>query len=119
MDLINRVILPSILIMIFSILLGIEVIKSRSRILGNFEKEENEFFFNNIRLAFSSMCLNIIYTLSQMPISIFTFLPNYSQIYGFKFSYYIFYFSYSINFYIILISKRITYIFKKFNQKFI
>ena len=107
MDLINRVILPSILIMIFSILLGIEVIKSRSRILGNFEKEGNEFVFNNIRLAFSSMCLNIIYTLSQMPISIFTFLPNYSQIYGFKFSYYIFYFSYSINFYIILISNSL------------
>ena len=107
MDLVNRVVLQSILIMIFSILLGIEVIKSRSRILGNFEKEENEYFFNNIRLAFSLICLNIIYISAQMPISIYIFLPNYAQIYGFNFSYYIFYFSYSINFYIIFISNSL------------
>ena len=107
MDLANRVILPSILIMIFSILLGKEVIKSRSRISANFEREENEYFYNNIRLAISSICLNIIYILVQMPISIYDFLPNYTLIDGYNFVYYLFYLSYSINFYIIFISNSL------------
>jgi hypothetical protein len=107
MDLANRVILPSILIMIFSILLGKEIIKSRSRISANFEREENEYFYNNIRLAISSICLNIIYILVQMPISVYYFLPNYTLIDGYNFVYYLFYSSYSINFYIIFISNSL------------
>ncbi len=74
MDLANHVILPSILILIFSTLLGTEVIKSRSRILVNFLKEENEYFFENIRLAISSIILNIIYLLLETPLSIYVFL---------------------------------------------
>ena len=104
MDLANRVILPSILIMIFSLLLGIEVIKSRRRILSNFKQEENEYFFSNISKAISSIVLNIFYLILQMPISIYTFLPNFTQSYGYICSYYLFYLSYSINFYIIFIS---------------
>jgi len=104
MDLANRVILPSLLIMIFSLLLGIEVIKSRRRILSNFKQEENEYFFSNISKAISSIILNMIYLILQMPISIYTFLPNFTQSYGYIFSYYLFYLSYSINFYIIFIT---------------
>jgi hypothetical protein len=68
MNLANRLIFTSILKMTFSILLGTEVIKSHSRILGNFKTEENEYYFSNIRLAVSSICLNIIYILFQTPI---------------------------------------------------
>jgi hypothetical protein len=84
-DLANRSILPSMLIIPFSTLLGIEVIKSRNRILANFQKEENEYFNNNIRLATTSILLNIINLLVQLPISVYLFLPNYSQINGFNF----------------------------------
>ena len=61
MDLGNLLIFPSTLILIFSIILGIEVIKSRSRISDNFLKEENEYFFNNLSATISSIVLNIIY----------------------------------------------------------
>jgi len=101
MDLTNRNILPSMLIMIFSTLLGIEVIKSRERISANFQKEENEYFYNNISLAITSILLNIINLLVQLPISVYLFLPNYSQIIGFNFFFFLFYLSYSINFYIL------------------
>jgi len=107
MDLGNRVILPSILILISSILLGIEVIKSKNRLLANFEKEENEYFFNNIRLAITSICLNIIYVLAQTPISIYSLLNNYFKSYGYNLSYYIFYSSFSINFYVLILSNSL------------
>ncbi len=76
MNLANRLIFTSILKMTFSILLGTEVIKSHSRILGNFNTEENEYYFSNIRLAVTSICLNIIYILFQTPISIHCTLLN-------------------------------------------
>jgi hypothetical protein len=107
MDLANHVILPSILILIFSTLLGTEVIKSRSRILVNFLKEENEYFFENIRLAISSIILNIIYLLLETPLSIYVFLPNFTQSNGYILSYYLFYLSYAINFYILFFSNSL------------
>jgi len=107
MDLIFRVIVPSIIIMIFSLLLGLEVIKSRKRILANFQREENIIFLENISLALTSICFNIIYIILQIPISVYFFLPNYTQISYFSFVYYLFYLSYSINFYIICISNSL------------
>jgi hypothetical protein len=64
----------------------------------NFLKEENEYFNNNIRLATTSILLNIINLLVQLPISVYLFLPDYTQINGYSFAYYLFYLSYSINF---------------------
>ena len=107
MDLANLLIFPSTLILIFSILLGIEVIKSRSRILDNFLKEENECFFKNLSATISSIVLNIIYLLLATPISIYSFLPNYTEKYGFVFSIFLFYLTFSINFYILFISNSL------------
>jgi hypothetical protein len=108
MDLANRVFLPSFLIIIFSTLLGIEVIKSRSRILANFQREENEYFFKNISLAITSIIFNIIYMSLQFPVTIFVLLPNLSMnVGGYIFSYYLFYLSYSINFNILYISNSL------------
>ena len=101
MDLANRVVLPSILILIFSILLGIEVIKSKKRILSNFQHEENVYYFNNISLAITSVFLNLIYIFLQTPIAIYDLLPNYSTMFGHIVAYYLLYFSYSFNFYVI------------------
>jgi hypothetical protein len=102
MNLANRLIFTSILKMTFSILLDTEVIKSHSRILGNFKTEENEYYFSNIRLAVTSICLNIIYILFQTPISIHL-IQDYSSMYFYIISYFLYYVSYSINFYVILI----------------
>jgi hypothetical protein len=107
MDFANLIIMPSFLIISFSLLLGIEVIKSKSRILANFEREENKYYFKSIRLAISSICLNIIYVLLEAPLAVVYFLPNYHEIYGFTFFYYLIYVSYSINFYVIFMSNSL------------
>ncbi len=107
MDFSNLIIMPSFLIISFSLLLGIEVIKSKSRILANFEREENKYYFKSIRLAISSICLNIIYVLLEAPLAVVYFLPNYHEIYGFTFFYYLIYVSYSINFYVIFVSNSL------------
>jgi len=107
MDLTNLVIVPSFLIILFSILLGIEVIKLRCKVLDNFKSEENNLFLDNIRLAISSIFLNLIYILLVTPISIYYFLPNYTEIEGYAFFYYLLYSAYSINFYMIFISNSL------------
>jgi len=107
LDLANRVVLSSFLIIIFSTLLGIEVIKSRSRILANFQREENEYFFKNISLAITSICFNIVYVLLQLPVTFFVLLPYFYFFDGYIFSYYLFYFSYSINFHILFVSNSL------------
>jgi hypothetical protein len=107
MDLANLIIFPSTLIFIFSILLGIEVIKSRSRILDNFLKEENEFFFKNISLTISLIVINIVYLLLVTPNAINSFVTNYTGIYEFLFMYYLFYLSYSIKFYVLFITNSL------------
>jgi hypothetical protein len=58
-------------------------------------------------LATTSLFFNIIYILLQLPISIYYFLPNYIQLDGFEFSFYLFYLSYSINSYILFISSSL------------
>jgi hypothetical protein len=107
MDLANLIIFPSTLILIFSILLGIEVIKSRSRILDNFLKEENEFFFKNISLTISLIVINIVYLLLVTPNAINSFFTNYTGINEFLFMYYLFYLSYSIKFYVLFITNSL------------
>ena len=101
MDISIRGIIPISLTATFTTLLCIEIYKSRKRILVNFESEENKYHFKNINLAITSIFLNIINILVQMPLSVYYYLPNYSQINGFVFFFYLFYLSYSINFYAI------------------
>jgi len=103
MDLVNRVCLPSLIIMIFSFLLAIEVIKSKQRILANFKEEENRYYFKQIRLAISSIFLNITYIASQLPLSIVQFEPNYYLLDAYMLTYYLYYLSYAINFYVLLL----------------
>jgi len=107
MDLVNRVCLPTLLIMIFSVLLSIQVIKSKQRILSNFKHEENKFYFKQIRLAVSSIFLNITYVSCQLPISIFSFYTDYYLMDEYMLTYYLYYLSYAINFYVLLFSSSV------------
>ena len=101
MDLIIRVLVPFVLMLLMSVLLSYSLFSSRKRLVENFLAEENETFYKEIRLAASSICLNIVYIFTQLPISITVFYLGYSTI-AYQFSYYLFYLSYAINFYIIL-----------------
>jgi len=94
-------IVPFVLMLLMSVLLSYSLFSSRKRLVENFLAEENETFYKEIRLAASSICLNIVYIFTQLPISITVFYLGYSTI-AYQFSYYLFYLSYAINFYIIL-----------------
>jgi hypothetical protein len=101
MDLIARAILPFILMIICSVTLIYSLFKSRLRVVENFLAEENQTIHRELRLAVSSISLNIIYIITQLPLSITMFQTDFSDFY-YELTYYIFYLSYAINFYIIL-----------------
>jgi len=89
MDLANRIILPTFLIMLFSTLLGTEVIKSKRRILSNFKKEENDFYFKEISIAITLILLNLVYLSLQIPISIYPLFQDYTLMDGYLIAYYL------------------------------
>lgn len=107
MDLANRVLMPFILIMIFSFFLTIEIFKSRRRILDNFHIEENRYYFNEIRLSITSLCLNMIYVVLQLPVSVYVLFSDDYTDSLYLFTYYLFYFSYGINFYVFCFSNSL------------
>jgi hypothetical protein len=113
MDLGMRVVVPFVLMISLTILLIYELFKSRRRIVENFLAEENQTFYKEIRLAFTSICFNLIYILTQLPISLTIFYSDYFSNLFYIFTYYFFYLSYAINFYIILVTNSL------FRTKFI
>jgi len=102
MDLIARAVVPFFLMIICSVTLIYSLFKSRLRVVENFLAEENQSFYKELRLAVSSISLNLIYIITQLPLSIIMFQTDYFSDLYYEFSFYIFYFSYAINFYIIL-----------------
>jgi hypothetical protein len=101
MDLAIRAILPFFIMIFCSVTLIYSLFKSRQRVVENFLTEENQTIHRELRLAVSSISLNIIYIATQLPLSITMFETNFSDFY-YEFTYYIFYLSFAINFYIIL-----------------
>jgi hypothetical protein len=102
MDLIIRAIVPFFLMIICSVTLIYSLFKSRMRVVENFLAEENQTFHRELKLAASSISLNIIYIATQLPISIILFETQYFSDFYYEFTLYIYYLSYAINFYIIL-----------------
>ena len=107
MDMFNRVIIPFGLMLISSILLIRELFKSRTRIVENFLAEENKTFYSEIRLATTCICLNIIYILFNLPISIIDLFYGLFTVNLYMYFYYLFYFSYAINFIVLFISNSL------------
>jgi hypothetical protein len=102
MDLIARAIVPFSLMIICSMTLIYSLFKSRLRVVENFLAEENQSFYKELRLAVSSISLNIIYIITQLPLSVIMFQADYFSDFYYESSFYLFYFSYAINFYIML-----------------
>lgn len=105
MDLFNRVLMPFILMTISSILLVLSIFRSRKRVYRNYTTMENRVFKKDLRLAFTSLILNLCYIAFNLPISI-SELMNLSDFY-YVFSLYMFYASYALNFYVVLFSNFI------------
>lgn len=102
MDLVIRVIAPFSFMLLMSVLLSHSMFESRRRIVENFLGEENQTFFKEIRLAASSICLNVIYVFMQLPTSVYVFYMTDATDYKYTFTLYLFFLSYAFNFYIIL-----------------
>ena len=113
LDLALRVILPFALMILLSFMLIWTICASRRRIVENFLAEENQTYYKEIRLAFSSILLNFIYILTQLPVSLTIFFSNYFSSSLYLFTYFLFYSCYSLDFYIILLANSL------FRDKFI
>lgn len=121
--LINKVIIPFVMMLLCSILLTISVFKLAQRIIQNFQTKmasvKNRKYLREIRLTITSLLLNIIYLVLNAPFAVFMNSPDYYSIDLFSFSVVIniFYFSYSVNFYLIFISNKLTQ--KEFKRIFL
>jgi hypothetical protein len=108
LDLTFRLLIPFLFMVLITIILIYTLIESRRRIITNFLPEQNQTFNKEIKLAVSSICLNLIYILTQAPIS-FTdlFCTNNCLLIVTNFTYYLSYLYYGINFYIILLTNTL------------
>lgn len=80
MDLMNRVLIPLLLMLIFSSLLIQHIFKSRSRISNNnisYSNKQNKTFKRDIKFSVTSIILSIIYAILTLPNSIDVFFNNY------------------------------------------
>jgi hypothetical protein len=101
-----RVLIPFFLMIFSSLTLMYALFNARLRIVANFLAEENQTFskeFRSICLkSLTSICLNLIYIVTQLLVSITVFGSQFYSNFYYEWSAYLFYMSYAMNFYIIL-----------------
>ena len=105
MDLLNRVIIPSILMIMASALLSNSVIKFKNEFpeaTNHLNENGHENGHKEIRLAVTSITLNIIYITLTLPLPVALLFGNSISDIFLVLNFYLFCFSYSINFYILL-----------------
>lgn len=99
MDLINRVIVPCLLMTCASIFLVITVHKSRAAIF----QHDHDSVMREAKFALSSIGLNVLYVILTLPLPAVLLLGNYVSDIILFFNFYLFCVSYSINFYILFV----------------
>lgn len=106
MDLLNRVCVPFTLMSFSSVLLVVTIFKSRTRVFRDYLSKENKLFKRDIKLAITSLSLNVIYMLLNLPITIAEFMDLNDYTF-YNLNLWLYYLSYAINFFIILISNSL------------
>ena len=106
MDLINRVLLPFIFMVFFSVLLIYLIFKSRRNVMNSFISSQSKKFQKVKRLAITSMLMNIAFVLLEMPVAITQFINNTTTVWTVydQFTFYLFYMSHAVNFYVMFFS---------------
>jgi len=123
MDLVNFFLLPFILMIIFSSLLIGSFFKSRKR--TNNRLRENKRLTKDIKFSITSLSMNLLFLILNLPIDIIEFLPLYNRNELYMIFWYIFNISSAVNFYLILLTNSLfrreffSLFFKKKNQKLI
>ncbi len=115
MDTIHRVVLPFLLMVIFSSLLIGSIFISRRRVSDSVN--ENKRLKRDVRFAISSFSMNLLFMVLNLPLSMVQLFPNYSNI-AYLSTFYLFYFSYGVNFYVLFLTnsifrKEVCRLFKK------
>jgi hypothetical protein len=98
----NTKIIPYSLMITFTILLIVSIFMSRSRVISNYTSIQNETFKKDVKFAFSSLSLNIIFILFNLPASVVLISGN-KYHFLFLIFLYLYLFSFSIYFYLLLI----------------
>lgn len=106
-DLISRVIIPSFLMITFSVLIIASIFKSRNRIARNFSLSENETFRKDVRFSIVCVSLNIFYILFSLPISIVVLLPDYPTNEFYVMFSFLFFGAYCANFYLMFFFNKL------------
>lgn len=124
LDLVNRVLIPFILMVIFSSSLINYIFKSRQRAQANFTSYENKSFKRDLKFSITCIFLNSIYVAFNLPISITVFFPDYFLYITYPANLFLFYASYAVNFYILffsnsLIRKEVLSLFKPSSSKYV
>jgi len=104
-DLTNRVIIPSALMIIFSILIIYTIFTSRNRTASN--TRANRTFRKDVKFSLISITLNVSYIVFSLPISIILLQPNYRLNPFIIFFIFIYYIAYSANFYLIFLANSL------------
>lgn len=97
----NTKIIPYLLMIVFTILLIFTVFKSRRKVNKNYSIRQNETFKKDVKFAFSSISLNIIFFLFNLPAAMIWISNIYPNL--FLMFIYLYMFSFSIQFYLLLI----------------
>jgi len=104
-DLTNRVIIPFVFMIIFSILIIYTIFTSRSRMASN--TRANRTFRKDVKFSLISITLNTSYIVFSLPISILLFTQNFWLNPFYKFFFLFFYITYMANFYLIFLANSL------------
>lgn len=105
----NRIFLPFLLMFTATILLIQTIFSSRNRIQANYTFRENYRFRKDVKFAFTSITINIMFIILNLPFILVYFLFRFDMI-MLVLTLNLFLISYAINFYLILVS---NYLFRK------
>lgn len=107
MDLGFRVMFPFVLMIITSALLINKVVMSGRRVLANNSSNENKRIKRDIKFAISSISLNFVYIILNLPISLALIFVESLQNNLFLFLYYIYFSRSAINFYLLFLTNSL------------
>jgi hypothetical protein len=116
MDLLNRVIIPCILMLTASFFL----IRSVHKLKLENVYQADEHSRREVKLTITSICLNLIYVFLTLPLPVVLLFGNYVHEFVLFSNFYLFCLSYSLNFYVLLLMNSLFRaeffnLFKKFN----
>ena len=125
MDLGNRVVVPFLLMIICTSLLIDYIFQSRRKIHQKSKSNDNKKLIKDIKFAITSVALNVMFVLFNLPVSVIIFLPAYFLRMPYLICLFIFYAGYAANFYILFLTNSLfrnetfmLFSFKNTNNRF-